>query len=107
MADKDAEQKTKKMKDKTDFCRRLFNLPESEHVIQDYSCAMWRSPINVRGRCYVTFNFLLWDSPLTSSIEKIPFGKMKNIKQGKSWLIASAIIVELTTGEEPLHFSGV
>eukprot|EP01088_Endostelium_zonatum_P021241 TRINITY_DN826_c2_g1_i1.p1 TRINITY_DN826_c2_g1~~TRINITY_DN826_c2_g1_i1.p1 ORF type:complete len:529 (-),score=137.71 TRINITY_DN826_c2_g1_i1:177-1763(-) len=104
--DKDTEHKVKKMKDKTDYCRKTFNLPETEHLIQDYSCAMWRSPLNVRGRCYITFNYILWDSPLCSSIEKIPFSRVKLIKQGKSWLIASAIIVELTSGEDPIHLSG-
>jgi len=49
----DPDTKAGKMKKKTEDMRRMFNLPDTESVIQDYACAL-RKSVLVPGRMFIS-----------------------------------------------------
>ncbi|KAL6062727.1 hypothetical protein QOT17_011171 [Balamuthia mandrillaris] len=100
----EVDKKAKKLAEKTEEARRLFNLPNSEEVIQDYTCTMSRT-IRVGGRLYITQNYVCWTAvvSLTSATEKIPFREIKKITPQKTLLVPSAI--EIQTAKAQYFFS--
>ncbi|KAH3759813.1 delta-aminolevulinate dehydratase [Pelomyxa schiedti] len=71
------DKKSAELKALTDEVRGIFSLPSTESVIQDYVCKI--SSHHTRGTMFVTQNYILWKSKLTSSHESIPFVKVKSI----------------------------
>eukprot|EP00005_Dracoamoeba_jomungandri_P001206 CAMPEP_0174250716 /NCGR_PEP_ID=MMETSP0439-20130205/801_1 /TAXON_ID=0 /ORGANISM="Stereomyxa ramosa, Strain Chinc5" /LENGTH=503 /DNA_ID=CAMNT_0015330857 /DNA_START=27 /DNA_END=1534 /DNA_ORIENTATION=+ len=97
----DPYKKSQALAEKTDKCRRLFNLPESEAVIQDYSCTWGMG----KGRMYVTQNYVCWSSDITSFCRKIPFRKIRDIKQTRTLgLVGNSLTIEET---ETLSFGNL
>jgi hypothetical protein len=95
------DKKAKNIAENTEKCRRLFNLPDTEDVIQNYSC-LWGGG---KGKLYITQNNLCWASALTSRTEKIPLRKVKSIVAARSLgLVSNAI--DVTSDNEQYHFSG-
>jgi hypothetical protein len=88
------------MKQKTEEFRRLFNLPETETVIQDYACSYGAS----LGRLYVSQNYVCFHSKILNRNETIPFRKVANITVEKT-LIFSSIGIKLQDNPNPLWFS--
>lgn len=52
-------QKVEKMKQKTKTVIDLFNIPDTENVIQDYRCSM-KSDEDGSGKLFITQNYLLF-----------------------------------------------
>jgi len=72
--------KAQEMATKSEEARRLFNLPETEVLIQDYFCTNNRT-IPIKGRLYLTLNFACFYSALPEINEKIPFRKVQGIEK--------------------------
>eukprot|EP01126_Amoeba_proteus_P064609 TRINITY_DN9068_c0_g1_i1.p1 TRINITY_DN9068_c0_g1~~TRINITY_DN9068_c0_g1_i1.p1 ORF type:complete len:542 (-),score=102.42 TRINITY_DN9068_c0_g1_i1:36-1661(-) len=61
--------------------KQLFNLPDGEKVIQDYSASV-RGGIG--GHLYISANYVCYASNLTSYMEKIPFRRVTDITEEKA-----------------------
>ncbi len=59
----DVDKKVAHIKQKTEEARAIFNLPESEPVIQDYSCSF----SHTAGRLYITPNYVLFAASIGST----------------------------------------
>lgn len=82
----DPEAKAEKMKRKTEDMRRMFNLPDTESVIQDYACALRRSML-VPGRMFISQNYACFYASLPETFESIPFRKITDIVRDKTALL--------------------
>eukprot|EP01113_Clastostelium_recurvatum_P035821 TRINITY_DN5030_c0_g1_i3.p1 TRINITY_DN5030_c0_g1~~TRINITY_DN5030_c0_g1_i3.p1 ORF type:complete len:526 (-),score=113.14 TRINITY_DN5030_c0_g1_i3:54-1580(-) len=87
--------KSEHMKHKTDEARRLFNLPDTESVIQDYSCSLDKL---TPGRLYISQNYLCFASTLSHSLESIPFRKVTDITPDSTLFFQNAIAVTFQGG---------
>lgn len=61
----DPDKKAIAMKKKTEIVQRAFNLPDTESVIQDYSCCFWKT-LPHTGRMYITQKNICFIGSLTS-----------------------------------------
>lgn len=80
------EAKAVKMMKKTEDMRRMFNLPDTENVIQDYACSM-RKSVLVMGRMFISQNYVCFYASIPETLESIPFRKITDIVKDHTALL--------------------
>ena len=78
---------------KTDEVRRNFALPDTEIVIQDYHCSIWRTAVYVQGRIWLTQNYVLFQG--LGIQEVMPYRKMIDVKKERTQLVLEGISIAL------------
>ncbi|EAL73248.1 GRAM domain-containing protein [Dictyostelium discoideum AX4] len=91
--------KANHLKVKTELVRRTFNYPETENVIQDYSCALNKVTL---GKMYITENFLSFIASIGSTTETIPLRKILEMKKDTTLFVNNAITFK--TAEQLVSF---
>lgn len=80
------------MHEKTQYCQRLFNLPSTEQIVQNYGC--------VSGKLWISFNFFCYSSKLFKPV-KISFRSVRHIEQSGNRI---EVIYEIAKGVEEETF---
>eukprot|EP00026_Physarum_polycephalum_P012739 Phypoly_transcript_13068.p1 GENE.Phypoly_transcript_13068~~Phypoly_transcript_13068.p1 ORF type:complete len:299 (+),score=46.60 Phypoly_transcript_13068:71-967(+) len=91
----DPETKAEKMKKKTDDMRRMFNLPDTESVIQDYACTLRRAVL-VPGRMFISQNYVCFYATLPETFDSVPFRKITEIVKDHTALLFNNAINLIT-----------
>ncbi|EGC37839.1 hypothetical protein DICPUDRAFT_149475, partial [Dictyostelium purpureum] len=86
--------KANHLKVKTDLVRRTFNFPDTENVIQDYSCALNKVTL---GKLYITENYLSFIASIGSTTEVIPLRKILDMKKDTTLFVNNAITFQTST----------
>lgn len=77
----------------TDEVRRNFALPDTEIVIQDYHCSIWRTAVYVQGRIWLTQNYVLFQG--LGIQEVMPYRKMIEVKKERTQLFLEGLSIAL------------
>ncbi|EGG17374.1 GRAM domain-containing protein [Cavenderia fasciculata] len=96
--------KASALKTKSDLVRRTFNYPDTESVIQDYSCSLKRG-ILIPGKIYISANFVSFIPSLGESNESISFRKVNEIKKDSTMFIQNTIV--FSTAESNVAFASL
>jgi len=92
-------QKVEKMREKTQLVHDVFNVPQSESVIQDYRCTLKKNNNSWGGRLFITQNYMLFLSKDQQIRDSMAFYRVSGITREKTTLVIPAIGVELDTGK--------
>jgi len=92
-------QKVAKMQEKTQLVQDIFNVPQSESVIQDYRCTLKKNNNSWGGRLFITQNYMLFLSKDQQIKDSMAFYRVSGITREKTTLVIPAIGVELDTGK--------
>ncbi|KAF2077361.1 hypothetical protein CYY_001364 [Polysphondylium violaceum] len=86
--------KANHLKNKTDLIRKTFNYPDTEYVIQDYSCALGKVTL---GKMYITANFISFIASMGSTTESIPFRRVTEMKKDYTLFVNNAIAISTSS----------
>jgi len=87
-------EKANHLKNKTDLIRKTFNYPDTEYVIQDYSCALGKVTL---GKIYITANFISFIASVGSTTESIPFRRVTEMKKDYTLFVNNAIAISTSS----------
>eukprot|EP01103_Thecamoeba_quadrilineata_P011488 TRINITY_DN2755_c0_g1_i1.p1 TRINITY_DN2755_c0_g1~~TRINITY_DN2755_c0_g1_i1.p1 ORF type:complete len:497 (-),score=93.07 TRINITY_DN2755_c0_g1_i1:120-1610(-) len=71
-------QEAERIRQRTDEARKIFNLVDTEVVIEDYLCSI-RKAIPIAGRMYITQNYVCFSSFIGGICEVLPYRKITAI----------------------------
>ena len=80
------QKKARDLAEKTEKIRKLFNLPESETVVQNYSCGL-KGKLSLSlptGKLYITPNYAVWKG-MGSALESWPFRRVSDVRKSQGF----------------------